>query len=157
MLIVGCGCGGRALGAALLRDGWAVRGTTRRARAVKSIAATGAEGVVADPDALATLVPQLAGVSVVCWLLGSASGPTVAGLHGARLRSLLEHIVDTPVRGLVYQAGGSVRDDLLAAGDALVREAGERWHLRVRTVGADPRRHAVWLAAMTEAVAEVLR
>ena len=112
---------------------------------------------MADPDALGTLVPQLAGVSVVCWLLGSASGPTVAGLHGARLRSLLEHIVDTPVRGLVYQGAGSVPDDLLAAGEGLVREAGERWHLRVRTVGADPRRHAVWLAAMSGAVAEVLR
>ena len=134
-----------------------MRGTTRRARAVQSIAATGAEGVVADPDALATLVPQLAGVSVVCWLLGSASGPSAAGLHGARLASLLEHIVDTPVRGLVYQAAGSVPDDLLAAGEGLVTQAGERWQLRVRTVRTDPSRHPVWLAAMTEAVAEVLR
>ncbi len=113
--------------------------------------------MVADPDALATLVPQLAGVSVVCWLLGSASGPSVAGLHGARLQSLLEHIVDTPVRGLVYQAAGSVSDDLLAAGERLVSEAGERWQLRVRTVRADPSRHSAWLAAMSEAVVGVLR
>jgi hypothetical protein len=57
-----------------------------------------ADGV--DPDRLATLTPRLEGVSVVCWLFGD-SGPEP--LHGARLGSLVEYLVDTPVRGLVYE------------------------------------------------------
>ena len=58
----------------------------------------GADG--ADPDRLATITPLLEGVTVVCWLFGE-SGPEP--LHGDRLESLLEYLVDTPVRGLVYE------------------------------------------------------
>jgi hypothetical protein len=57
-----------------------------------------ADGV--DPDRLATLTPRLEGVTVVCWLFGE-SGPEA--LHGDRLSSLVEYLVDTPVRGLVYE------------------------------------------------------
>ena len=57
-----------------------------------------ADGV--DPERLATLTPRLEGVSVVCWLFGE-SGSEV--LHGNRLASLVEYLVDTPVRGLVYE------------------------------------------------------
>ena len=62
VLIVGCGCRGRALAAALVDEGHAVRGTTR-ARGVGSpaIEAAGAEAVLADPDRLATLLPHLPG------------------------------------------------------------------------------------------------
>ena len=77
-----------------------------------SLKRAGIEGVVADPDRLGTLMPALAGVTVVCWLMGSAEdSPDV---HGARLRSLMEHLVDTPVRGLVYEAAGTVDAALLA-------------------------------------------
>jgi hypothetical protein len=57
-----------------------------------------ADGV--DPDRLATLTPRLDGVTVVCWLFGE-SGPEA--LHGDRLSSLVEYLVDTPVRGFVYE------------------------------------------------------
>jgi hypothetical protein len=57
-----------------------------------------ADGV--DPNRLATLTPRLEGVSVVCWLFGE-SAPEV--LHGDRLAALVEYLVDTPVRGLVYE------------------------------------------------------
>ncbi len=112
VLIVGCGCRGLALAGALADH--AVRGTTRSRERVAELEAAGIEGVVADPDRLGTLVPALAGVTVVCWLMGSAAGsPEV---HGARLQTLMEHLVDTPVRGLVYEAGGSVDPGLLRAG-----------------------------------------
>ncbi len=156
VLIVGCGCRGRALAASLMEDGLAVRGTTRRPEAAEALTAAGVEPAVADPDRLATLVPHLAGTSVVCWLLGSASGDSVPGLHGVRLETLLAHIVDTPVRGLVYEAAGSVADGLLAEGEALVREAGERWRYPVAFVAEDPGRHEPWLAAMRRAVGAVL-
>jgi hypothetical protein len=56
-----------------------------------------ADGV--DPERLATLTPRLESVSVVCWLFGESASEV---LHGDRLESLLEYLVDTPVRGFVY-------------------------------------------------------
>jgi uncharacterized protein YbjT (DUF2867 family) len=154
VLIVGCGCRGRALAARLIAGGYAVRGTTRDPARAAAIEAAGAEAVVADPDRLATIVPRLAGVSAVCWLLGSAEAG--AELHGARLRTLLERLVDTPVHGLVYEAAGSVDDGLLASGATVVREASTRWRIPVEVVDEDPSAHSEWLAAMTAAVARVL-
>jgi uncharacterized protein YbjT (DUF2867 family) len=156
VLIVGCGCRGRALAGALAAEGLAVRGTTRRVELVDELMAAGVEPAVADPQRLATLVPHLAGVSVVCWLLGSAAGPAVADLHGARLESLLAHVVDTPVRGLVYEAAGAAPEPLLAVGEGLVRAAAERWRLPVAVVHDDPGEHGRWLAAMTRAVGDLL-
>jgi uncharacterized protein YbjT (DUF2867 family) len=150
VLIVGCGCRGRGLARRLAAAGHVVRGTTRdRARAAE-IEAAGAEAVVADPDRLATLVPALAGVSALCWLLGSAEGSP--DLHDARLRTLLERLVDTPVRGVVYEAAGSVDGGLLAGGAAIVREASARWQIPAEVVVADPASHAAWLAATSAAV-----
>jgi nucleoside-diphosphate-sugar epimerase len=157
VLIVGCGCRGRGLAAALADEGLAVRGSTRRPDSLPALTAAGVEAAVADPDRLGTLVPHLEGVSAVCWLLGSASGPTAAQLNGPRLETLLEQIVDTPVRGLVYEAAGSLPKERLAEGEGLVRVAGERWQLHARVVWADPGQHSLWRAAMTRAVAEVLR
>jgi hypothetical protein len=152
ILIVGCGCRGRALAAALPEH--AVRGTTRSADALGSLEAGGIEGVVADPDRLATLLPALSGVTVVCWLMGSAGGsPEV---HGARLQTLVEHLVDTPVRGLVYEAAGSVDDTLLERGGEIVRIASQTWHMPCEVVSADPADHDAWLAAMKEAVERLL-
>jgi hypothetical protein len=87
-----------------------------------SIEAAGAEAVVADPDRVGTLAPALAGVAVVCVLLGSAAGSpeALAALHGDRLAMLLARVIDTPVRGFVYEASGSVDAAMLEAGASLV-------------------------------------
>jgi len=156
VLVVGCGCRGRSLAATLRADGHAVRGTTRSAAALGEIEAAGAEGVVADPDRLGTVMAHLAGVTAVCWLLGTATGPPAADLHGPRLETLLERLVDTPVRGIVYEAAGSVEPELLAAGAAAVRAAAERWRMAAELVEADPAEHAGWLAAMQAAVGRLL-
>jgi nucleoside-diphosphate-sugar epimerase len=158
VLIVGCGCRGRSLAAELARAGQAVRGTTRRPDATAEIVASGAEAVVADPDRLATLLLHIEGVSVICWLLGSASGDPddVAALHGARLRSLLERLVDSPVRGFVYEGAGSVRAEVLEDGAAAVRGAAETFRMPVEVVSADPSDHEAWLAAAAAAVERVL-
>ncbi len=146
MLIVGCGCRGRALAGALLDDGHAVRGTTRSAERVLEIEATGAEGVVADPDRLGTIMGQLAGVTLVCWLMGSAEGE----VNGPRLETFLERLVDTPVRGIVYEAAGG------SAGAEAVRAAEERWRMPAEIVYADPAGREAWLAAMRSAVERLL-
>ena len=156
MLIVGCGCRGRELAWELRAAGRAVRGTTRAREHLAEIEAAGAEAVMADPDRLGTLMRELAGVTLVCWLMGSAKGATAEGLHGPRLRTLLERLVDTPVRGVVYEAAGSLDPELLAGGAATVREASVRWSLPAEVVEADPGDREGWLAAMTAAVARLL-
>jgi hypothetical protein len=133
---VGGGCRGRSLADALTRDGHAVRGTTRRQEALAEISETGAEGVIADPDRLGTILPLLGDVTVLAWLAGSS-----------RLETLLERLVDTPIRGLVYDG---------AEGAPLVRAASARWHIPVEVVEEDPSVHAAWLAAARAAVAAVL-
>jgi hypothetical protein len=131
-----------------------VRGTTRSPERLAALEAAGVEGALADPDRLATIVPALSGVSVVCWLMGTAEGsPQV---HGARLQTLVEHLVDTPVRGLVYEAAGTVDASLLQRGAQIVRVASETWHIRGEVVSADPAAHEEWLGAMKEAVGRAL-
>jgi len=144
VLIVGCGCRGRELASVLVESGHAVRGTSRSAEALPAIEAAGAEGVVADPDRLATLTPQLEGVSVLCWLLAGADNPA---LHGPRLESLLELLVDTHVRGVVYEAGGESGEQ----GSALVRRAAETFRMPAEVVPAEADARA-----LAEAVERVL-
>jgi uncharacterized protein YbjT (DUF2867 family) len=153
VLIVGCGCRGRALGEALASE-HAVRGTTRASERLGELETAGIEGVVADPDRLGTLLPALAGVTVVCWLMGTAIGsPEV---HGARLQTLAEHLVDTPVRGLLYEAAGTVDPALLEQGAHIVRTASHTWHIPSEIVSVDPADHAQWLEAMKEAIKRLL-
>jgi NAD(P)H-binding len=131
VLIVPCGCRGRALARELAAAGHAVRGTTRRPEAAPAIAAAGAEPYVGDPDRIGTLMDALAGVTVVCWLMGSVPAPA---LHEGRLRMLFERLVDTPVRGVVYERA-------LPQGEEIARAASERWRipLEVLAPGGDAR------------------
>ena len=152
VLIVGCGCRGQALAAALGEH--TVRGTTRSPERLPELEAAGVDGVVADPDRLATLVPALTGVTVVCWLMATADGsPEV---NDARLATLMEHLVDTPVRGLVYEGAGSVDPGVLERGAEIVRTASHTWHIPVEVVTADPASHAAWVQAMEDAVTRLL-
>ena len=136
ILIVGCGCRGQHLAKGLCAEGHQVRGTTRDPLNYPKIEAAGAEAVFADPNSLMTLTPALADVTVVVWLLGSASGDKalVADLHGPRLERLLESVVDTPVRGFVYEASGSVPGDVLESGAGLAETAARTWMIPVEVV-----------------------
>lgn len=135
-----------------------VRGTTRDAGRLAAIEEVCGEAAVADPDRLGTLLPLLEGVSVVCWLMGSASGApdSVAALHGPRLGSMLAKLVDTPVRGLVYEAAGTVGTELLAEGGVVARAAAATYRMPVRVVEQTPEARPRWLAAMRSAVGEAL-
>jgi uncharacterized protein YbjT (DUF2867 family) len=132
-LIVGCGCRGRELGIALLEQGWAVRGTSRREEGLAAIEAAGIEPVLADPERPATVLDLVADVTAVYWLLGSASGEPegIEAIHGQRLERLLERLVETPVRRFVYEAFGSVAPEVLAGGATLVEQAAETWRIPV--------------------------
>jgi hypothetical protein len=97
--------------------------------------------VVADPDRLGTLLPHLEGVAVIYWLMGGVDGP----VHGPRLRSLLEKLVDTPVRGFVYEG--------TAEGAAVALAAHETFRIPVAVL--EPGR-GNWLGEATAAGARVL-
>ena len=157
-LIIGCGCRGRSLGRELIAAGHAVRGTTRDPTRAAEIEAIGAEAVVGDPDVIATLARSLDHVSVACVLLGSADGSAerLAALHGTRLEMLLTRMLDTTVRGIVYEAAGSVDRALLDAGAELVRERGEDSRIPFVLLDADPGDASAWVSAAVRAVDRVL-
>lgn len=154
VLIVGCGCRGQALARALRDRGHAVRGTTRDEARRAQIEAAGAEVWIGDPDRIATIHYALADVTILCWLMGSASGTReqLEALHGSRLRMLLERTIDTTVRGLLYEAAGSVEAALLAAGAETVRAACGKSEIPHALLGANPADHEAWLAAALAAI-----
>ena len=157
VLIVGCGGRGQALARELFAAGHAVRGTTRDPARVDAIAAVGAEPYVGDPDRIATLMEAIAGVTVVAWLLGSASGEGAGELHAGRLRMLCEKLVDTPVRGLLYEGAGTLGDEVLAGGAEIVRAAALTWNIPVEVLTTDPADRERWTAAAAGSVAQLLR
>ena len=136
--------------------GHAVRGTTRDPARAAAIAAAGAEPYIGDPDRIGTLMDALAGVTVVAWLLGSASGERAEELHAGRLRMLCEKLVDTPVRGLLYEGAGALPDDVLAGGAEVVRRAAATWSIPAEIVVVDPGACAEWTAAGVGAVEALL-
>ena len=107
--MVGGGCRGLALARDLVADGHAVRAVTRREDGRAAIEAAGGECWIGDPDVVGTLRYALDNVTLLLWLLGTASGSpdAVAALHGPRLRMMLDRTTDTTVRGVVYEAAGS--------------------------------------------------
>jgi uncharacterized protein YbjT (DUF2867 family) len=156
-LIVGCGCRGGEVGRELLGRGWEVRGTSRVRSGLGRIAAAGIEPAEADPEKPGTVLGLCGDVGVVVWLLGSAVGgpELISAIHGPRLERLMEKLVDSPVRGVAYEAVGSAAADLLAAGGEIVREAGERWHIPVTTIST-PRDAPGWAESCADRIAGLL-
>lgn len=158
VLIVGCGCRGRRLAAALVAESHAVVGTTRDEQNAGLIQEAGAEAAVADPGRLGTLLPSLEGVGVLCWLLGDARGEpeAVAALHGPRLESLLEVLVDTPVRGVVYEGAGRAGRSTLERGASTLRRIAGGYRMPAEVLDHDPADHEGWLTAAQQAVDRAL-
>jgi uncharacterized protein YbjT (DUF2867 family) len=158
VLIVGCGCRGQQLARALRTRGHAVRGTTRDERRRSAIEQAGAEVWIGDPDRIATISYALDGVTILCWLMGSATGSPeqLAALHGSRLKMLLERTIDTTVRGLVYEAAGTVEPALLAQGAEAVRAACTYSEIPHALLDVDPRDRDAWLAGALASVEELL-
>ena len=142
----------------LVERGHAVRGTTRTQARAPEIEAAGAEPYIADPDRVATLMPALDHAAVVCVLLGSASGTRqhIEALHGPRLEMLLGRMIDTTVRGVLYETQGAVPTEVLAAGAERLKQSCVCSRIAYALLEAPPEDHQAWLAAALAAVARLV-
>jgi uncharacterized protein YbjT (DUF2867 family) len=166
ILIVGGGCRGRLLSQELVGEAHAVRVTTRRESARGVIEGGGAECWIGAPQRMGTLRAALEGVSLACWLLASASGEEedLRALHGSLLERFVHQLIDTTVRGFVYeaaappaQAGRSrVPAAALAAGAKIARDVGARNAIPVAVVEGPLADDRAWLAQMHDAVRSLL-
>lgn len=157
-LIIACGCRGGALAAALRTRGHAIRATSRDPQRVAVLEQLGYEAVQGDPDRVATLARALDHVSVAYVLLGSAraSAEGLAALHSTRLDMLLTKMLDSTVRGIVYETAGSVPADVLALGAQRLRAFCEDSHVNYVLLQTPPDEHDRWLAQALNAVDAVL-
>jgi hypothetical protein len=156
--MVGGGCRGLELARELVGEGHAVRAVTRRPEARAAIDAAGAECWIGDPDVIGTLRYALDNVTVLLWLLGTATGAAeqVAALHGSRLRMMLDKTADTTVRGVVYEAAGTVAADVLAGGVDEVRRARRTNEIPYALVEVDRSDAAAWVTAARRAIDALL-
>ncbi len=104
----------------LLADGHVVRCAVPGGEPV----CDGAESVDATPDLPGEIVMALQGVAVVAWLLGDEPWCD-PDLHGGKLETMLLGVVDTGVRGFVYER--PVGYD--AAAEAQLSHAHDTWHI----------------------------
>jgi hypothetical protein len=157
ILFVGGGARAQRLATGLVGEGHAVRMTTRSEAGRAAIEAAGAECWIGTPDRIASLRYALEGVTIACWLLGTARGGAdeLAALHGSRLAFFCRQAIDTTVRGLVYEAAGCVDRALLAAGADLVRTQASYSEIPWRVIEADPADPALWVAQARTAIADL--
>lgn len=135
-----------------------MRGTTRDPGKREAIEEAGAEAIIGDPDRLMTLATALDHVSVACILLGSATGEPEAleALHGPRLEMLMLRTLDTTVRGVLYEAAGSVPEEIRRRGAAIVTATCEDSRIPYVLLDADPADSAAWVEAAVAAVERLL-
>ena len=135
-----------------------MRVTTRAESGRAAIEATGAECWIGTPERLGTLRAALESVTIVCWLLGTVAGPEdeVHALNSSRLEFFLGQVIDTTVRGFVYEAAGTASPDALAEGERIVRTIAERNVIPAAFLRADPEDPDVWLADVRGAIDALL-
>jgi len=156
VLLVGGGCRGLELTRSLVSEGHAVRFVTRSEARRGEIEAAGGECWIADPDRIGTLRYALANVTILLWALGTADGDNAADLHGSRLEMMLERTVDTMVRGVIYEAAGSVGAVVLRRGAGHVARMCERNEVPFAILRADPAERLGWVTAVREAIERLL-
>ena len=154
VLLIGGGCRGLGLTENLVADGHAVRAATRHEANRARIEQAGAECWIGDPDVVGTLRYALENVTILVWALGTAAGTEqeVAALHGPRLHMMLSKTIDTTVRGVVYEAAGTVDGPTLEGGVAELRRTCERNEIPFAIVDADPGDAQAWIAATRQAI-----
>ncbi|MCW2997564.1 MAG: hypothetical protein JWN65_1113 [Solirubrobacterales bacterium] len=159
VLLVGSSCRGLALARRLVTDGHAVRAVTRTQARRGELEGAGCECWIGDPDRIGTLRYALENVTILVWALGTASGPDperIAALHGSRLKMMLEKTTDTTVRGVLYEATGSLDASILAAGVEEVLWANRANEIPYALLKADGTDADAWADAALAGMATLL-
>lgn len=159
VLLVGSSARGLSLARDLIADGHAVRAVTRTEARRAELEAAGCECWIGDPDRIGTLRYALENVTILVWALGCASGPDpekVAALHGSRLKMMLEKTTDTTVRGVVYEATGTLDEATLASGVHEIRWANEKNEIPFALLHTDGADVPGWTVAARAAVESLL-
>jgi hypothetical protein len=159
VLIVGGEDRAAALAQALLDEGYAVRLVLDPLSAARGAPPGSAEVAGGDPDRPGTLKPALEHVAVACWLFGSAPGgeDRVGALHGARLERFLHQTIDSSVRGLLYEAAGSLDAALLEGGREIVSGFAHAHAVPLAFITADPSDRTRWREDAREALGTLMR
>lgn len=155
IVIVGCGCRGVELARVLIQDGHAVRGTTRDPARADELESAGIEAWVGDPDRIATINYAMENATILFWALASAAGPdeeSLTALHGSRLQMMLERTIDSTVRGVLYEARGTLPGEVLCTGAGLVEEGCHKNEIPWAIVDEDPADHVAWLRGAKDAI-----
>jgi hypothetical protein len=143
----------------MVGEGHAVRITTRTEAQRVAIEASGAECWIGTPDRLATMRAALDGVTILCWLLGSAVGSEreLRALHTERLAFYLTQAIDTTVRGFIYETRPvDVAPEVLLEGERTARALTERNAIPAVFLTADPDDLHAWLAQARAGVDSLL-
>lgn len=159
ILVVGGGCRGRELASWLNGQGHAVRITTRSPQLKGEIERVGAEYWPGTPERLATLRGALDRVAIACWLLAGARGPLqeLQELHTRRLEFFLTQMIDTTVRGFVYEARGDTpAAAALARGEEIARRTCERNAIPLAVLQGDAGGAPAWQLQARSAIEELL-
>ena len=158
VLLIGGGCRGLELTRGLVADGHAVRAVTRSEAGRAAIEGAGAECWIGDPDVVGTLRYALENVTVLVWALGTASGDpeAVAALHGPRLEMMLGRVIDSTVRGVVYEAAGTVAAEAFETGVAELARTAALNEIPYEVVAADPAARAAWSVAVRQAIERLI-
>lgn len=159
VLLVGSSARGLALARELIADGHAVRAVTRTEARRAEIEAAGCECWIGTPDRIGTLRYALENVTILVWALGTASGDDpekIAALHGSRLKMMLEKTTDTTVRGVVYEATGTLSEETFASGVHEIRWANEKNEIPYALLDADGSDEQAWVKAALAAIEGLL-
>jgi NAD(P)-dependent dehydrogenase (short-subunit alcohol dehydrogenase family) len=160
ILIVGGGCRGRRLARELAASGHAVRITTRSEARRAEIEGAGAECWIGTPARLSTLRGALDGATLACWMLARPSGPPdeLRALHGRLLEGFVRQLIDTTVRGLVYDASPPAPERrLLESGTEIVESLAAFNAIPAKVLAPARDDDESWIASASSAVEELLR
>jgi uncharacterized protein YbjT (DUF2867 family) len=159
ILIVGGGCRGRRLAGELVANGHAVRITTRSEARRAQIESAGAECWIGTPARLSTLRGALDGVALACWMLAAASAgrDELQALHGRLLESFVRQVIDTTVRGFIYDAAPQACEPaLLATGIEIVESLTGFNAIPAQVIAGGRDEDGSWIASARGAVEQLL-
>jgi hypothetical protein len=160
VLIVGGGCRGRRIAAHLAGEGHAVRITSRSESGRAAIEAARAECWIGTPERLGTLRGALENVTLALWLLGTASGSQaeLRELYGPRLEAFVRQLIDTTVRGFVYEPPGRAAPaELAASSERGARSLAEHNAIPYVVIRAAPAEEGRWMDEARLSVDRLLR